>query len=31
MSTTYEEYFDGLAEGEEAMTEKEFNDAMRSY
>lgn len=25
MFTTYEEYFDGLAEGEEAMSEAEFN------
>ncbi len=27
MFTSYEEYFDSLAEGEEAMSEAEFNAA----
>lgn len=29
MSTSYEEYFDSLAEGEEAMSEAEFNAALK--
>lgn len=29
MCTSYEEYFDSLAEGEEAMSEAEFNAALK--
>lgn len=29
MFTSYEEYFDSLAEGEEAMSETEFNAALQ--